>query len=397
MIQTKLPILQFFVMTIIAIAILLFPIGKIELANGSNQNAYPAPEPEKSTTYYTFQIHFPVIMNSEQLATPPTPSLSRYIVNNDWTYLHDISGCTEGTAANPDAFVFLDFGYPWIDGSTNPPTYGAHLLNQIENIDLHMDEIENAAKNYLMGYYACAPSGAHINVAIGINNFGDNTQLNNTVGQEWAAMIKRINDWVKSPPSYEDKIIVYGAMDIEPGFGVPNDVVGWTQGYDSYAGRQNYYNFGTCDGCPYKYGSQDHTDLEMPNGWNFDQLWYVSYALQSAHVFPEIYTKVDAPDEYYPAHEAYQWQNLKFWGATCSDGCIPSYPPYNSWRNIYFSGALTQYDSCTDPNNSGAQLCIDSYMYNSPAEGWLLFWSALSSDDITKQNLSFSSDMTWRH
>lgn len=391
-------LLQFLTLIAISIGVLLFPSGNGKSVFGSSWNAYPVPDPVKGSLSYTYKINLPAIMSADIPPEPPNSSISRYIYSDDWTYLHDTAGCAEGTAANPNAFVFLDFGYPWIDTSTNPPSYGVLLLSGIKN--LRMNEIEAAAKNYLQGYYACAPSGAHISVAIGLNNYGDNTQLNSTVGQEWAAMIKRVNDWVLQPPSWGDKIVVYGAVDIEPSFGVPNDIIGWIQGYDAYPGRQNYYNFGSCDSCPYIYGNQDHSNWQLPNGWNQDQLWYATYGLLSAHVIPEIYTREDAPEtpiNYYPAHEAYQWQNLKYWGATCSNGCIPSYPPFNAWRNIFFSGVLTQYDACNDPGNPQAQTCRNNYQDNSPAQGWVLFWNALASNTITKQNFSFSTDISWKH
>lgn len=390
--QARRTLLQFLTMIAIAIVIILFPTGKGELANGSNLRAYPAAtDIPKSNSSISYAIRHPLIL----VSSAPPHSVSRYIYNDDWTYLYQTSGCTQGSVANSNAFVFLDFGYPRIDYSTNPPTYGSTLLNGTDN--LNMGEIEQAAENYLAGYYACAPYGSYIRVAIGINNFADYTQLNSAHGQEWAQMVMRVNDWVNSPPSYADKIIVYAAMDIEPGYGVPNDVVGWVQGYDGVPGRFRYYNVGSCDSCPYIYGSHDHRDWQLPNGWNLDQLWYVSYGPVSAHVVPEIYTRVDAPYNYYPAHEAYQWQYLKYWGITCSGGCLPSQPPFNQWRAINFEGAITQYDACNDPANPGAQACRDNYQDNTPAQGWILFWDALASDGLTLQNLSWSTDMTWKH
>jgi hypothetical protein len=382
----------------IAIAILLFPTGKGKLANGSNWNAYPAPPDQvKGPSDLPYKVNLPVIMAPVQPPpAPPAPSVSRYIYSDDWTYLHETSGCAEGSAANPNAFVFLDFGYPWIDYSTNPPTYGSLLLDGTTN--LTMSEIEGAVRSYLSGYYSCAPSGAKIYVAIGINNFRTSTQLNSAHGQAWAEMIKRVYNWTRVSPSYDDKIKdVYGAMDIEPDFGVPNDAIGWIQGYDSVPDRRNYYNVGSCDSCPYRYGNQDHTNWQLPNGWNLDQLWYASYGPQSARVVPQIYTRVDAPDNYYPAHEAYQWQYLKYWGMTCSGGCLPSYPPYSQWRIMYFEGAITQYDACNDPANPGAQDCRNIYQDNTPAQGWQLFWNALASNNLTRQSLAWSTDMTWKH
>jgi hypothetical protein len=396
--QIQRSLLQFFTLIIVAIVILLFPTGKGKPANGSGWNAYPAPPDQvKDPSDLPYKINLPVIIAPVQPPPPPPQSsVSRYIYSKNWTYLHDTSGCAEGTAANPSAFVFLDFGSAWIDTSTNPHTYGSLLLDMTTHLTI--SEIEQAAKDYLAGYYSCAPSGATIYVAIGINNFIIDTPLNSAHGQAWAEMIKRVYNWTLVYPPYNDKIKdVYGAIDLEPGWSAPTYAISWIQGYDGVPDRRHYFNVGTCDSCPYRYGNQDHTNWLLPNGWNLDQLWYASYGPQSARVIPEIYTKMDAPENYFPAHEAYQWQNLKYWGMTCSGGCLPSYPPYSQWRTMYFGGTLTQYDACHDPANPRAQNCRDIYQDNTPAQGWQLFWNALASNNLTKQSLGYSTDMTWKH
>lgn len=395
--QTQKTLLQFSIMLVIALCILFFPTGNEKLVNGSNMNSYPGPGQGQNTNIANliYSLRLPIIMNSP---TPPKYSVSRYIYSNGYSYMHDTAGCAEGTSANPNAFVFLDFGNPWIDASTNPVTYGATLPGTISN-NLTISEIEQAVRYYIGGYYSCAPAGAYIRVAVGVTNFGNNNTVNGEHGKKWAEMILRLQNWVDTPPSYADKVAVFGAIDIEPSWGVPNDAIGWEQGYDSINGRRAFYNFGTCDSCPYKYGNQDHTDWQLPNSWDLDQIWYASYGPGSARVFPEIYTREDAPDildVYFPAHEAYQWQYLKYWGATCTN-CLPSYDPYKQWRTINFSGSLTQYDACHDMGNPGASECQAIYGDNTPAQGWLSFWNALATDSVTKQNLDYSSDMTWKH
>lgn len=389
-------LLQFSTILVIAISILLFPKGNNKSVIGSNWNSYPSLGQGQiiNNTNLIYNLRLPIIMS---FPTPPEYSVSRYIFSNGITYLHDTAGCSEGTSANPNAFVFLDFGDPFVDASTNPITYGVTLPATSNNLSI--SEVEEAVRQYIGGYYSCAPSGAYIHVAVGVTNYGNNTTVNGDHGKKWAEMVLGLQNWVETPPSYTDKVEVLGAIDIEPSWGVPNDVIGWEQGYDNVNGRRSFYNYGTCDSCPYIYRYQDHSDWQLPNSWDLDQIWYASYGPWSARVFPEIYTREDAPDilnVFFPAHEAYQWQYLKNWGATCTD-CLPSYDPYNQWRTINFSGALTQYDACHDANNPGASECQTIYADNTPAQGWLSFWNALATDSVTKQNLNYSSDMTWKH
>jgi hypothetical protein len=389
-------VLHFSSMLIIAIVILIFPAGNEKPVNGYNLNSYPGPgQGQGDTENLNYRIHLPIITTSP---TPPQYSVSRYIYSSSSTYLHDTAGCAEGRSNNPYAFVFLDFGDPWIDASSDPITYGATLPNTTTHLTI--SQVEQSVQYYISGYYSCASAGAFIRVAVGVTNYGNSQNPNiDEHGKQWAEMLIRLKNWVEVYPSYSDKVSVFGAIDIEPSWGVPNDAIGWEQGYDSITGRRAFYNFGTCDSCPYKFGNQDHTDWQLPNGWDLDQIWYASFGPGSAHVFPEIYTREDAPEtpiNYFPAHEAYQWQYLKHWSATCTN-CLPSYPPYNQWRTIFFTGVLTQYDACHDPGNPGAEDCRSIYADNTPAQGWLSFYNALATDNITKQDLDFSSDLTWKH
>lgn len=243
---------------------------------------------------------------------------------------------------------------------------------------VHTSDIEYAVKGFISGYHSCNSNGSHITIAVGTSNSGDNVSYEH--GQAWGEMIKRLDGWIKSPPSWGDTIEVVAAIDIEPSWNTSNTTLSWIDGYDSVSGRKTYYNVGTCDSCPYR----DHTDW-TPAGysWSLDQIWYVTYGDLYAMPLPEIYAEDVWPER---AYHAWQWQNLKYWAKTCTN-CLPESSPY---RGINFLGSLTQYQACQE---NLADTCY--HQNNTPQQGWTLFWNALNSSSITAQGLRWSTDISW--
>jgi hypothetical protein len=368
----------------IAILILIFPTGKKDQVAGSNSKANPGDFLLTSLFLNVdpdYKIMLPVIL----MPPPPAPpySISRYISTTDDSTMENL-GRSEGERGITNAIVILNFGSPYVDDLEDPQIYGTYLFDYTSTPSIF--QIEGAVKKFLYGYHSTAPANTFITVAIGTSNSGNSLYLSGQHGIKWAEMVNRIESWIKSSPSWEYQMEVAGAIDIEPAYNTAADTKPWAEAYDS-VNTMLLYNFGSCDSCPYR----DRTDwTPEPFGWSLDDIWYVSYGLPPVLPIPQIYAK-DVP--YVRGYQAYQWQSLKYYGITCDNNCLPQSYQY---RSIEFMGALTQYDSCHDPNNAHGPACIRDKLDNSPEEGWQLFWIALNSDPTTAQDLSWSTDISWK-
>ena len=148
----------------------------------------------------------------------------------------------------------------------------------------------------------------------------------------------------------------------------------WVTGYDS-VNNWPYYDFGSCDSCPYTFpGGGGHPGWVPPGDWTLDNIRYVSWGANPAFPLPEIYTTDQS--------QAYQWQNISLY----------NYIYYNH-THMTFKGAMTQYQACQD--NPPCPL-----MDNTAETGWEQLYSALDSDDRTRQyllvNPMWSTDIQWR-
>lgn len=330
-------------------------------------SAYPPPTMVTSQAPQdtSFKIFLPAV-----LMMAPHYAVSHYISTVNNSIMYDM-GCNQGRNASVDDYVILDFGSPWIDQFSNPSNYGTKLMDYQSHV--YISDIEAAVHDYLSGYYLCSSSFAHITLAVGTSNSGYAFYITMQHGQAWAEMINRIESWIKTPPTFEAKMTAVGGMDVEPSWNPYTTTIAWVNGYDSVNNRP-YYNFGTCDSCPYR-GHPNWSPEGL--GWSLENIYYVSFGAPPAGITPEIYSKVDEP--LFGMH-AYQWQNLKL-----------IYP------SLFFSGTVTQYDACHDPMNTNGEECIINSLDNTPAEGWILLFTALNSNPISSQPiLPWSTDFSWR-
>lgn len=352
---------------VFVLAIFAFIDFDNRLVEAYNSTAYPPSIISSSQTPQDVlvKIYLPAVL----MMAPPN-TVSHYISTVNSSIMYNM-GCNQGGNASTNDYVILDFGSPWIDQSSNPIKYGTELMDYQSYV--YISDIEAAVHSYLSGYYLCSPSFAHVTLAVGTTNSGFSSYITMQHGQAWAEMINRIESWIKTPPTFEAKMTAVGGIDIEPMWNSYYTTISWVNGYDSVNTRP-YYNFGTCDSCPYR----GHPDWSPEGfGWSLENIYYVSYGAPPAGITPEIYSKDGDP--LYGIH-AYQWQNLKL-----------IYP------SMFFSGTLTQYDACHDPSNVNGEECIINHLDNSPGEGWILFFSALNSNPISSQLIPpWSTDFSWR-
>ena len=169
-------------------------------------------------------------------------------------------------------------------------------------------------------------------------------------------------------------------MDVEFGWSSASAALAWASGFHSInSGPPNYtpypyYNYGSCNGCPYTIPNGDScSDLICypENSWTVDDIWRIAYA-GSAWPLPEIY-------EIHGVN-AYQWQYISLYGA-------------NHYSKMIFKGAMTQYDACQTNDN-----CFE--IDNSPDQGWEWLYQAINSDSQTSQDVQlnpiWSTDISWR-
>jgi hypothetical protein len=308
-----------------------------------------------------YRVYLPLALKNYK--APPPASTSRYMSTPGFVYA---DGCAEAQAGRGNVVVVLDFGQPWYQNST----YGTKLFDDSHTF-VSNDLIEAYAQGFMTGYWSGAmyiPSATHLTLAIGTSNFGAYTNYGH--GQAWAGTISNLAEWISNCGSncnYSSKISITGASDIEPGFNTVLISRTWADGYNA-ANTRPYYNYGSCDGCPYLFPGGGGCSQCIPsNGWKLEDIWYVSWGVLPAWPLPEIYNTTGA--------NAYQWQNISLHG----------YTDHGSAMNI--QGSFTQWWACQGRPCNG----ID----NTPGVGWLQLYGALNADSRTAQNLPWSTDITW--
>jgi hypothetical protein len=291
-------------------------------------------------------------------------------------------GYQKGCAAHggENGVIFLDFGPPRIQGTV----YGTRLFTT--GTFASTTEIADAAIAFIDGYVECAATNEHIIIALGTNNCGNGpggtpedpcrpggNNVTNAHGQAWAQMVRNVHTYITSPPSYADKISVFGASDIEPGWNNPQESRAWVDGYASVQNRRPYYDFGSCDSCPRSDCLTCVIFFDKGGGvqwtWTLDDVFYVGYGAGPANAFPEIYVE--------KGWNADQWYRLSLWAYQ------------NHGYRITFSGALTTMQACDDTGD------VCAGYRNSPGKGWgqLAHW--ITSDSRTNSAIPFSSDIRW--
>lgn len=194
---------------------------------------------------------------------------------------------------------------------------------------------------------------------------------------------------------------MWGAIDIEPDWGTPNEARAWLDDYGS-AASVPYVNFGAASGCPddssddgFCSDAGDPVEAafgqpvlcggpeEIPGDqlvqcqWSQRDIWSVSGGEYEGFPLPQIYRE--------DGTQPRQWQKISLYGAQHEDA------------RLGFVGALTQMGAYQDLRDEREENpCPGSE--NPPEDGWTQLYEALNSDPLTQQDeLRWSTDIRWKH
>ncbi|MFZ6018108.1 MAG: hypothetical protein ACOYXO_00745 [Chloroflexota bacterium] len=363
----------------------------------------PTNTPEIAFTPQNF-LFLPLVARYD---LPPAPlyATSIYIQNPTGSELYNL-GCAQGLRdqnlpGQQDNLVVLAFGKMWKVGSqytlrtyTNP--------NTGTRTNLTFAEVENLARQYLLGYLSCSDGISLLALGIGSNNY-DDMNIDNDVnkmspdqgtlrqtayafGQRFADTTYNLNEWILAS-GYASRLWVMGALDIEWAgresdgrywWNTPYVTGGWVEGFNANSrGRELYLNYGACVGCPITprldwvfSTTRDANNVVMD--WSQGDVYYVSWGAPPALPLPEIYRN--------DGYLACQWQAVSLYGALYKSG------------KMTFAGAMTQYQSCQQ-RPSAECATLD----NTPDEGWSQLYYWLNQDPRTAQQvLRWVTDIRWQ-
>jgi hypothetical protein len=298
----------------------------------------------------------------------PGHTTSRYISPNDVQNPQQLAqdGCSQ--ASNGESgLVILDFGEPWQDSQGN---YGTLLPNYPDAAHfVSTTTIAIDAEWFLWGYGQCAKGNQMLLLGVGTNNAGSNVTQGQ--GNAWAMAVNNVNGWIMSQ-GFSNREYAVGASDIEVEYNSPATTQTWVNGYASSA-RSVYFDYGDASGCP-----EDDSSTNRPcsNNWMQGDVVNAAWANGAGIASPQIYNT--------QGDQAKAWQSLDYYARTNSN----SSP--NPSGSMPIAGSLTQWGAC----HAQGHTC-DPTTENSPDQGWQQLNTALTSSQVTTQNLPFSSDITW--
>jgi hypothetical protein len=288
-----------------------------------------------------------------------------YPHNLNWDKLYNL-GCNQGISTPSDftGYSILNFGEPWQEGTI----YSTKLFDRPYFSFISFAEIDSLSIAFLHGYLDCAPDSSRLILAIGTSNYGPNVSYEH--GEALAQVINNIVNWIETPPSYEAKIGVVGAIDNELDWNEPSDSFNWRNGY-IYNSSRFYLYFGDCAGCP----TQKYFYWLPDNNWTIDDVYQMVRGPFS-YPLPQIYRK--------DRIHAQQWQYLSL------------YVNDNNYNPLSFAGCITLWQACQEKGNcnNGTPNAID----NKPEEGWEQLYGELYNDRNTRQDdIPILTDISWNN
>lgn len=305
---------------------------------------------------YAYSFYIPY---SAKAASPPPSGVSYYMDTIDTAVLYNM-GYQKGradynTAGTQNSTVILDFG--------GQPSSSSVSLRGMP--DATLDQVANAIEAYSRGYWKGTGSDVKstVHVIVGTNNSYTVTYEG---GQNFAKMINQINSH-NTANSYSDQVEVDGGNDMEPGYDDPGSTIAWVKGYDS-VNSYSLYNYGSADGCYHTNNYSGMTNYACNNGWDYEDLYYISWGAPPSVPLPQIYDNGGIMAE--------QWQNIN------------KYAVISHGKYMDFSGTLTQYGSCQ-------QVGCQSELDNTPAQGWTQLYNELNSDPKTAESILSPTDIKW--
>ena len=333
------------------------------------------------------QVYLPVILKNSYSEAPAYYGVSRYMNTVDpvksYTY-----GCQAGSVdkqleGKQDKIIILAYGQPWGENGE----YGVwYYSGTFANTTV----IAESAKQFAYGYWVCTGSDTEstIELVIGTNNYARyingicsagswfcNTTVAYEHGKRWAQMVKEVSDWVVKN-GLAGQVSIAGGNDIEFLWNTPAITKAWVQGYDAFDDdKYKFYNFGTCDGCPYV-GSTWHPPV---NNWSMSDAYYVAWGAAPVWPIPEIYLTT--------GKNAKEWAYLSYWGTN------------NGRSKIQFQGTLTQWQACLQRGGCVVYDDDGNILFgsnNTPEEGWSQMIKELNVWPSTAQwTIRWMTDIRW--
>jgi hypothetical protein len=269
----------------------------------------------------------------------PGNTTSHYVQNSLSDSAFWQSGCDQ--AASSNAIVILDFGQPWISGST----WGAQYWYYGGGRFLSTATIADYVEDWATGYYQCSDAYHYITVAAGINS--DSSHVSSNHAQAWSTMVDGINVWLANA-GYSGRVTAAGAIDAEPGFyASASSDRKWAGGY---ATTSAFYDFGSADGCSWT-GYSAPPGGACNSGWHQDDEWYMSWGAPAAYPLPEVYDSYTITlSNGTTDRMAQQWEMIRLYGYHYKTGAIfiegtmsttVGVSPSTSWSYMYVS--VTHY------------------------------------------------------
>ncbi|HET7077987.1 MAG TPA: hypothetical protein VFM49_11110, partial [Chloroflexia bacterium] len=203
----------------------------------------------------------------------------------------------------------------------------------------------------------------YLAIATSNDQQGSNVALTADHAAAWAQMV----DKVTSDVSYIEGIVVEAGIDAEPNFDTAySHTADWVNSY-STNGHTLCHDFGSTDGYPDLAPGEPTPVVSPPWGhssWSVDEFYNIARGISGQRPLPEIYKSSYARD----------WYRVKRWSQTRP---IPLTFPMD------FEGVMSECYS------SGCQPPADF----SEQQAWQVFWLELNADQITQQDIPYSTDI----
>lgn len=315
--------------------------------------------------------YLPIVYNEKDILA----STSYYLPTTDANFLYSL-GCEQGQQdlqkpGAQDSVAVLDFSYPVY---TPELGFGAALFEDSYSYTepASIAAIEAGVKGFAQGYYHCTGEDNYSNLVIGVGtnnktNSIKTSELTAAHGAAWSAMVSRINQWALQEGIFH-QIQAYGASNIEVGWNTPDMTRTWITGFEQ-SGGNFLLHFGDASGCPY----EDNPHWICNNGWELEDLWYVSWGADSALPLPLIYLNDGV--------HAKQWAYLS------------QYSVAEHGYRMDFTGVFTQYQYCEQWGSATWSNCDRTD--NTPEEAYLQLTTELNKYPTTAQDLRWKTDIRW--
>lgn len=244
-------------------------------------------------------------------AKPPTET-SYYVTTTTNSTLQNL-GCNQAKADNKNgraSKIILDFGGQ--TGDSNGSTLDLPLINK----DVAYTTVQVLAEYWVLGYGSCTNHVQWTQLAVGTNN---SLKVNSTTGGFFATWV--VDPVVHYANSWNSRVVVEGADDVEPLFGSASNAISWVDAFLTNGSSDFYTNFGSADGCP-PAGS-------CLNSWTQHDIYVVSMYYTHEYFAPEIYFN---PPPGSPINTE-QWAAInksQAGGSMLPDGPLDTYPRNHS-------------------------------------------------------------------